>query len=194
MTALAASAGWTALAEAMRDCVACPELAAGRTQVVVGSAPAGARMMLVGEAPGATEDRVGEPFVGRGGRLLDELLAAAGLDRHAVAVSNVLKCRPPANRTPRPAEIGRCRHWLDEQVLVVGPQVVVTLGGTAARWAFGRPVRLGDVRGRAHRLPVAPAALLVPTYHPSAALRFGPNGEPARLLAADLAHAAGLLT
>jgi DNA polymerase len=193
VTGVGAARDWTALAEAMRSCVACPELAATRTQVVVGSAAAGARMLLVGEAPGATEDEAGEPFIGRGGRLLDELLSAAGLDRGRVAVSNVLKCRPPANRTPTPAEMGRCRHWLDDQVHVVGPDVVVTLGGTAARWAFGRSVRLGDVRGRAHRLPVAPGALLVPTYHPSAALRFGPNGEPARLLAADLVHAAGLL-
>ncbi len=103
------AATWAALAAAARACTACPELAASRTTVVVGDAPPGARLALVGEAPGAEEDPTGRPFVGKAGALLDELLAEAGLDRAGVAVVNVLKCRPPGNRTPAATEATRCR-------------------------------------------------------------------------------------
>jgi DNA polymerase len=122
------------------------------------------------------------------------LLTETGLDRSEVSVANVLKCRPPGNRAPTRIEVTNCRGWLEGQVRLLDPRVVVTLGGTAAAWAFGRGVRLADVRGRAHSLPAVPGRQVVPTYHPSAALRFGPNGEPRRLLREDLAYAASLTT
>lgn len=179
-----------ALAGAVRRCAACPELAAARTHAVPGVLPPGAELLLVGEAPGAQEDQAGVPFVGRAGQLLDTLLAAAGLDRREVAVANVLKCRPPGNRKPTRAEVRRCRPWLDRQLDLAGPRLVVTLGGTAAEWAFGPGVRIADLRGRVHRHG---DLQLLATYHPSAALRFGPTGAPRAALAADLALAAQTL-
>jgi DNA polymerase len=175
------------LSSAMLACSACAELASGRTSVVVGDFPAGAAVMLIGEAPGAQEDESGRPFVGRAGQLLDTLLGDAGLARGSVAVANVLKCRPPGNRTPTRAETGRCRGWLDRQVDLVDPAVVVTLGTTALAWALGPGNRLMDVRGRVHDWR---GRRLVATYHPSAALRFGPNGAPRAALREDLGLAA----
>lgn len=178
------------LADVVRRCVACPELAATRTTVVPGDFPAPARLLLVGEGPGAQEDLAGRPFIGKGGQLLDGLLAAAGLDRAEVAVANVVKCRPPGNRTPSPAESRRCTGWLDRQVQLAAPALVVTLGLTALRWAIGPGHRLRDIRG-----DIRPwrGTRLLATYHPSAALRFGPAGEPMRLLREDLAAAASAL-
>ena len=191
---VAAAAGacrsWDELAVASTTCVACPELAGTRTTVVVGAAPAGARLALVGEAPGADEDRTGRPFVGRAGQLLDTLLAEAGLDRAGVAVVNVLQCRPPGNRAPAPAEAARCRGWLDRKLALVEPELVVTLGLTAAGWFLGRGVRLGAVHGTVHEVD---GRRVLPTYHPSAAIRFGPAGAPLAHLRADLKLAAGLL-
>jgi uracil-DNA glycosylase len=181
---------WDQLAAVVRDCTRCPELVATRTQVVVGQAPQGARLLLVGEAPGAQEDTRGVPFVGRAGALLDQMLAKAGLDRGAVAVVNVLKCRPPRNRRPAAAEIASCRPWLADQLSLVGPQLVVTLGLVAAQWALGPRTRLAAARGVIHEVAGRP---VVVTYHPSAALRFGPRGVPSLALAADLAWVAGML-
>lgn len=179
-----------ALATANRGCVACADLVATRQTVVVGDLPADARLMLVGEAPGAQEDEVGRPFVGKAGTLLDELLAEAGLDRDGLAVANVLKCRPPGNRAPTRLEASRCTGWLDRQIELVDPTLVVTLGGTALAWALGNGHRLRDMRGRLHDW--RGRSLLV-TYHPSAAIRFGPAGEPMAALRADLQMAAGVL-
>jgi len=181
---------WPDLAAAVRACTACAELAATRTQVVPGVRPDGARLLLVGEAPGAQEDAAGVPFVGRAGRLLDELLAGAGLARAGVAVANVLKCRPPGNRKPARAEVAACRPWLERQIELADPAVVVTLGLTAAEWALGPGTRLGAARGTIHDLGGRP---LVVTYHPSAALRFGPRGAPRAALVEDLALVAGML-
>ncbi|HEY6746249.1 MAG TPA: uracil-DNA glycosylase [Mycobacteriales bacterium] len=182
---------WADLAGAAQGCVACPELAATRTTVVVGDAPAGARLVLVGEAPGAEEDRTGRPFVGKAGQLLDRVLAEAGLDRGAVAVVNVLQCRPPGNRTPTTTEAVRCRGWLDRKLALVEPALVVTLGLSAAVAFLGRGIRLGAVRGTVHEVD---GRRVLPTYHPSAAIRFGPNGAPLAALREDLKTAAGLLT
>jgi DNA polymerase len=182
---------WAELAAAAQTCVACPELAASRTTVVVGDAPAGARLALVGEAPGAEEDRTGRPFVGRAGALLDRLLAEAGLDRCGVAVVNVLQCRPPGNRTPTTTEATRCRGWLERKLHLIAPELVVTLGLSAAAAFLGRGVRLASVRGEVHEVD---GRRILPTYHPSAAIRFGPNGAPLAALRADLRTAAGLLT
>jgi len=126
------------------------------------------------------------PFVGRSGRLLDGLLDEAGIARADVAVVNVLKCRPPGNRTPRAAEVASCRPWLDRQLALVDPRVVVTLGTTAAQWALGRSARIGVLRDRVHHWD---GRALVVTYHPSAALRFGPKGAPMAGLRSDLALA-----
>ena len=161
---------------------------AGRTQVVVGQTPPGARLLVVGEAPGAQEDLQGEPFVGRSGQLLDRLLAEAGLPREHVAVLNTVKCRPPGNRVPSRAETGACRPWLEVQLATLQPLVVVPLGLSATRWFLG-PVTLSDVRGRVHEVD---GRRVLPTYHPAAALRGGPAGEPMRLLREDLQQAVEL--
>jgi uracil-DNA glycosylase family 4 len=174
------------LAPQVRACTAC-DLSTTRTTVVVGDFPERPRFMLVGEAPGAQEDLSGRPFVGKGGTLLNELLAELGIARAEVAVANVIKCRPPDNRAPTRAEVRTCRGWLDRQVELVDPPLVVTMGGTALAWALGHGRRLRDERGRIQ--PWNGRSLLV-TYHPSAAIRFGPNGEPMAALRADLRIAA----
>jgi uracil-DNA glycosylase family 4 len=181
---------WPVLADVVRTCTACPELAATRTTVVVGEAPAGARLALVGEAPGAQEDLAGRPFVGKAGQLLDTLLAEAGVDRGSVAVLNVLKCRPPGNRAPKRPEVERCRPWLDRQLDLVDPELVVALGLTAVGWFLGRGVRLGASRGTVHDVG---GRRVLATYHPSAAIRFGPRGAPMAALREDLEHASRLL-
>jgi DNA polymerase len=173
-----------ALATVVRSCVACPELAAARTTVVVGDVLPAARVVLVGEAPGAQEDLAGRPFIGKAGQLLDELLAGAGLRREDVAVLNVIKCRPPANRTPSRVEALRCTGWLDRQLELIDPAYVMTLGRTALTWALGAKLRLADVRGTVHDLR---GRRLVASYHPSAAIRFGPKGMPRAALVEDLA-------
>ena len=187
----AACGDLTTLQAENQQCTACPDLASQRRSVVSGDFPAGARLLVVGEAPGAQEDSSGRPFVGRGGALLDRLLGEAGLDRSAVAVANVVNCRPPDNRTPTRREATRCSGWLDRQLELLDPAVVVTLGGTALAWALGTGHRLVDVHGRVHEWR---GRLLVPSYHPSAALRFGPAGAPMSALRADLVLAADTLT
>ncbi len=179
---------WAALAAVAHGCTACPELALTRTQVVAGVAPVERPdLLLVGEAPGAQEDLTGVPFVGRSGQLLDQLLAEAGLRRERVAVTNVVKCRPPANRTPRRAEVQRCRPWLQRQVELLDPALVVAMGGTAAQWFAGPGARIAALRGSL--LTYVGWPVLV-TYHPSAAIRFGPRGAPLAALRADLTTAA----
>lgn len=177
------------LAERMRACVLCPELVAGRTQVVVGDTPPGARLLLLGEAPGAREDETGRPFVGRSGRLLDELLLEAGSSRDQVAVLNTVKCRPPANRVPSRTETASCRPWTELQLAELNPAVVVSLGLSATRWMTGA-VTLSAVRGRVHEVG---GLKVLPTYHPAAALRGGPAGPPRQHLLADLRLAVSLL-
>lgn len=166
-------------------CTACPELAATRTQVVPGAVPPGVRLLLMGEAPGVQEDTSGLPFVGRSGQLLDRLLTELGVARADVGVLNTLKCRPPGNRAPTRTETRTCRPWTERQLALAAPRVVVALGLSATRWFLG-PTSLAAVRGRLHERE---GYAVLPTYHPSAALRSGPAGEPRRLLAADLALA-----
>ena len=185
----AEAASWDELARAVRSCTACPELAATRHQVVVGEVPAGARLLVVGEAPGAQEDQSGRPFVGRSGQLLDRLLAEAGLPREQVAVLNTVKCRPPENRPPKPVESQRCRGWTHRQLDLVAPQLVLALGLTSTRWFLG-PTTLTAARGRVHEVD---GRSVLPTYHPSAVLRAGPGSEPDRLLREDIALAVSLL-
>jgi uracil-DNA glycosylase family 4 len=189
----AAAPDWESLAAVARSCVACPELAATRTHVVVGDVPASGRPLvaLVGEAPGATEDETGRPFVGRSGALLDQLLAEAGLDRGETAVLNVVKCRPPANRTPKAPEVARCSGWLRRQLELLDPPAIVALGLSAAKWFLGPRTVLARTREQGPQ-PWNGRGLYV-TYHPSAALRFGPKGAPRAALAADLRQVAHLV-
>ena len=184
-TAALASPDLQVLAERARGCTACPELTATRSHVVPGAFPVGARLLVLGEAPGAQEDESGRPFVGRSGQLLDALLAEVGGDRTDVGVLNTVKCRPPANRPPTRAESATCRGWTSRQLELAGPAVVVALGLSAARWFLG-PGTLSSLRGRLHDVG---GVRVLPTYHPSAALRHGPQGEPRRLLREDLALA-----
>jgi DNA polymerase len=146
--------------------------------------------VIVGEAPGATEDETGRPFVGRSGALLDLLLAEAGLDRAETAVLNIVKCRPPANRTPKTPEVARCSGWLRRQLDLLDARVVLALGLSSAKWVLGPRTVLGQVRGRPHE--VAGRAVWA-TYHPSAAIRFGPKGAPRAALLADLQAVAATL-
>lgn len=185
---------WRELAAAVSDCRLCPELASVRRQVVVGEAPPDARLALVGEAPGAQEDVAGRPFVGRAGQLLDQLLIDAGLVRDEIAVLNVVKCRPPGNRTPRRDEVEQCRPWLVGQLEVIAPRLVVALGLTAVTWFLGRRTTLAGARGQVHQVPVGERTVpVLATYHPSAAIRFGPGGAPMAALREDLARAAKIM-
>ena len=159
-----------ALAAEAAGCTRCP-LAATRTQVVFGVGDPGAALMFVGEAPGRDEDLQGEPFVGRSGQLLDRLLSEElGIDRSAVYIANVVKCRPPDNRDPRPDEIAACRPYLARQVELIAPTVVVTLGNFATKLLLDTDQGITKVRGAAY--PVGDVQL-VPTFHPAAALRGG---------------------
>ena len=183
--AAAAAPDLARLADLTRDCTACPELAATRRQVVPGVVPKQVRLLLLGEAPGAREDETGLPFVGASGRLLDALLAEAGALRSDVGVLNTVKCRPPGNRPPTRTESRTCRGWTERQLALAAPRVVVALGLSATRWFLG-PTTLAAVRGLLHDVG---GLRVLPTYHPSAAIRFGPAGEPRRLLREDLALA-----
>ena len=158
------------LAEHLRGCTRCP-LSEGRTTVVVGAGDPDARLMFVGEAPGANEDRTGLPFVGQAGKLLDGLLEGIGLTREQVFIANVLKCRPPGNRDPHPDEIAACRGYLEEQVALIQPRVVCTLGNFATRLLSGRPEGISTVHGAQQQAAFAGVEVtLSPVFHPAAAL------------------------
>ena len=151
-------------------CVRCP-LAAGRTQVVFGVGDPHAGLMFVGEGPGREEDLKGEPFVGRSGQLLDRLMSEEmGLPRAAVYIANVVKCRPPGNRDPHPDEIASCRPYLEAQVELIAPDVVVTLGNFATRLLLDRTEGITKLRGQAYPFH---RGVIIPTFHPAAALRSG---------------------
>jgi uracil-DNA glycosylase len=152
-------------------CTLCP-LHEGRTTVVFGSGNADADLMFVGEAPGAEEDRQGLPFVGRAGRFLTELLEGIGMSRDDVFIANTLKCRPPGNRDPQPDEIATCRPWLEQQVQLIRPRVIATLGNFATKLLTGRPTGITKVRGTAQHHEIGGrAVLLLPLFHPAAGLR-----------------------
>ena len=168
----------------------CP-LATTRTRLVFGSGNADADLMFVGEAPGAEEDRQGIPFVGRAGRLLDQLLGEIGLERGDVFVANVLKCRPPGNRDPLPAEIEECEPHLMRQIALIEPKVVCTLGNFSTKLLSGSPQGITKVRGRPQARRIGGLDVqLYPLFHPAAALR-----TPATLdlLRGDFARLPGLL-
>jgi len=169
-------------------CTKCP-LAAGRTQVVFGVGNPEADLMFVGEGPGRDEDLAGEPFVGRSGKLLDKLMIQEiGIDRSSCYIANVVKCRPPNNRDPLPIEIEACRPWLESQLEIIAPTVVVTLGNFATKLLLDSTVGISKLRGKAYPYR---QGHLVPTYHPAAALRGG--AEIVAEMRADLVRAKSLL-
>jgi uracil-DNA glycosylase len=150
------------------DCTRCPLAYAGRRTIVFGDGDANARLMFVGEGPGADEDTSGVPFVGKAGQLLNNMIQAMGLKREQVYIANIVKCRPPANRVPEPVEANTCDQFLLQQIDVVQPQVVVALGATAAMYLLGVKQSLSALRGRWHRCRGAKLAV---TYHPAFLLR-----------------------
>lgn len=154
------------------SCTAC-RLSETRTNVVFGIGDPEASLMLVGEAPGKNEDLEGEPFVGAAGQLLDELLSGIGVDRRDVYIANVLKCRPPGNRDPKEDEIDSCKGYLREQIRMIRPDVVVTLGNFATKLLL--PTEMGITRMRGRRFDWWLGATLIPTFHPAAALRGRPQ-------------------
>jgi uracil-DNA glycosylase len=170
------------------SCTRCP-LASGRTQVVFGVGDPTADLMFVGEGPGAQEDLQGEPFVGRSGQLLDRLLQEElGFGRDRCYIANTVKCRPPANRDPLPDEIAACRPWLETQIDLIDPKVVVSLGNFATKLLLDTTQGITRVRGRSYPFR---RGVLVPTYHPAAVLRSG--GESLAQMRADLVRAKQLL-
>jgi uracil-DNA glycosylase len=160
---------WAALEQAVSACTRCP-LHAGRTRTVFGVGSRSADLLIVGEAPGAEEDRRGEPFVGRAGKLLDAMLAALGLSRTGVYIANVVKCRPPDNRDPRQEEAEACAPYLDRQIELLAPTIILAVGRVAAQRLLASDAPVGRLRGRVHRY--GPAGLpLVVTWHPAYLLR-----------------------
>ena len=159
-----------ALRERALTCTQCG-LAESRTNVVFGVGDQTARLMIVGEAPGKNEDLQGEPFVGAAGHLLDELLAGIDVTRPEVYIANVLKCRPPANRDPRPDEIEACKPYLQNQIRMIGPEVVMTLGNFATKLLLRTETGITRLRGQRYDWWLG--ATLIPTFHPAAALRGG---------------------
>ena len=163
-----------ALEAEIASCTRCP-LHASRKNPVPGEGNLDAVVMLVGEAPGRWEDEKGRPFVGAAGKLLDKLLALAGFRREEVYIANVLKCRPPGNRDPRPEEVEACTPFLDRQIEIIRPKVIVCLGRHSTRYLFSKAGlgfrRMGDVRGRAYRVRLLGLeVILIPTLHPASAL------------------------
>ncbi len=177
---------WEALEQAVRSCARC-RLHEGRTRTVFGTGSRQARWMFVGEAPGAEEDRQGEPFVGRAGQLLDAMLFAAGLGRGEVYIANVLKCRPPNNRDPQPDEVEQCEPYLLRQIELIRPQLIIALGRHAAHSLLKTELALGKLRGQRldyHGIP------LIVTYHPAYLLR---NPADKRKVWEDLRRARSII-
>jgi uracil-DNA glycosylase family 4 len=157
-----------AIRERIGDCTRCPLAYAGRHTIVFGDGDPNARILFVGEGPGADEDASGLPFVGKAGQLLNNMIGAMGLTREQVYIANIVKCRPPGNRAPEPVEANTCSQFLLEQMDVVHPKVVVALGATAATYLLGVKQSLSSLRGRWHDCR---GAKLVVTYHPAFLLR-----------------------
>lgn len=160
---------WQGLRQGVASCTACA-LHRTRTQTVFGVGSESADWMIVGEAPGAEEDRRGEPFVGRAGQLLDEMLRAVGLDRGTVFIANTLKCRPPNNRDPSVEEAAACRHFLERQIDLVNPSLILAVGRIAAQKLLQTDAPLGRLRGTPHTHGDGGIPLVV-TYHPAYLLR-----------------------
>ncbi len=180
------------LATRAQACSAC-RLAATRHRVVFGSGPDRSNLMFVGEGPGAEEDRQGLPFVGRAGELLTKIIQAIGLTREQVYIANVVKCRPPGNREPAPDEVASCRAFLEAQIDLVRPRVLVALGRVAAQSLLGNPAPVSRLRGEWHEVRGVPLRV---TYHPAALLRNEalkrPTWEDMRVVRDRLREATGV--
>lgn len=161
------SLDWDSLRDTVARCTRC-SLCQSRTQTVFGVGDSSADWMFIGEAPGAEEDRRGEPFVGRAGMLLDEMLRAVGLGRDRVFIANILKCRPPNNRDPKPEESAACRGYLERQIELVQPKIILAVGRIAAQLLLETDAPVGRMRGSVHQLGSTP---LIVTYHPAYLLR-----------------------
>lgn len=161
--------GWDVLAAEVAACTRC-QLHQTRTQAVFGVGAIDAEWMVVGEAPGADEDRQGEPFVGRAGQLLNAMLRAVGLSRDKVYIANILKCRPPGNRDPRPEEAACCEPFLRRQIELISPRVILAVGRIAAQNLLNSTIPLARMRGRRHTLGDTGIPVVV-TYHPAYLLR-----------------------
>jgi uracil-DNA glycosylase len=157
-----------ALARRVAGCARCPALASTRTQTVFGTGALDPELCFIGEAPGADEDRLGEPFVGAAGQLLNRIIAACGMKREEVYICNILRCRPPGNRTPLPDEAANCREYLDATLDLVRPKFVCCLGACAAQNLLGTQASVGRLRGRFHDFRGMTVAV---TYHPAYLLR-----------------------
>ena len=167
---------WQTLKDRVRNCTDC-KLRAGCTQTVFGVGDEQAEWLLVGEAPGAEEDRLGEPFVGQAGRLLDHMLFSIGLKRgENVYIANVLKCRPPGNRNPEPEEVAKCSPHLLRQIELIRPKLIVAMGRFAAQTLLASDATIASLRGSLHRYAGVP---LVVTYHPAYLLRNLPDKSKA---------------
>jgi uracil-DNA glycosylase family 4 len=163
---------WPALAERVSHCTLC-KLCEKRTQTVFGVGDPNADWMLIGEAPGETEDKQGEPFVGQAGKLLDNMLRSLGLQRgQEVYIANVIKCRPPNNRNPEPEEVARCEPYLQRQVALVQPKLIVAMGRFAAQSLLKTTASIASLRGRLHEYQNVP---VIVTYHPAYLLRSLPD-------------------
>lgn len=173
------------LAEEASPCTRCKLATAGRTKVVFGMGDPDADLMFIGEGPGAEEDKQGLPFVGRSGQLLDKVLfEELGLTRDSVYIANVVKCRPPGNRDPEPDEIDACRPWLERQIELIHPKVIVTLGNFATKLLLETKEGITKLRGTSYPFRTG---VLIPTFHPAAVLRGG--GEPLAQMRADFIRA-----
>jgi uracil-DNA glycosylase len=157
-----------AIREEIGDCKRCPLAFTGRHTIVFGEGDPNTRLMFVGEGPGADEDIQGRPFVGRAGQLLNNMITAMGLKREEVYIANIVKCRPPQNRTPEPEEANTCSQFLFQQINVIRPEILVALGSTAATYLLGGKASLASLRGRIHQ---AHGSKLIVTYHPAYLLR-----------------------
>jgi uracil-DNA glycosylase len=160
--------GWAELERAVKGCTLCP-LHQTRTQAVFGVGNRNAQWMIIGEAPGADEDRQGEPFVGRAGQLLNSMLLAIGLKREQVFIANILKSRPPNNRDPRPEEVRACLPYLFRQIELVNPRLILCVGRIAAQTLLETETPIGKLRGQLHR--IAGNRPMIVTYHPAYLLR-----------------------
>jgi uracil-DNA glycosylase len=176
------------VADEASTCTLCA-LSEGRTQVVFGTGDPAADLLFVGEGPGAEEDKQGLPFVGKSGKLLDRLLLEElGLTRDACYIANVVKCRPPGNRDPKPDEIAACRPYLESQLAHIQPKVIVTLGNFASKTLLDTTTGITKLRGRSYSFDAAGVrSTLIPTFHPAAALRGG--GVPLAQMRSDLIRA-----
>ena len=160
---------WAELVAAVKGCTRCA-LHKSRTQTVFGVGRRDAQLFVIGEAPGADEDRQGEPFVGRAGQLLNAMLRAIGLPRSEVFIANILKCRPPGNRDPQPEEAASCTPYLSQQIALVQPRVLLAVGRISAQWLLQTDTPIGRLRGRVQSYGERNTPLVV-TYHPAYLLR-----------------------